>query len=219
VTAPTRPPRLPFRLLPYGERAVLLELPAATMVTALREALLARAQPGITGVVAGARTLLIELDSAQLPAAQLTAVLSAAATAALAAVAASGRSASDEVELRVRYDGADLASVAQQLGVPVDTVVERHTSADYVVQFCGFSPGFGYLTGLHPSLRLPRLSSPRPAVPAGSVAIADEFTGVYPRRSPGGWLLLGTTSAVLFDPERNPPALLRPGTRVRFRAT
>ncbi|CAN5369730.1 allophanate hydrolase subunit 1 [soil metagenome] len=216
MTAPTRPPRLPFRLLPYGERAVLLELPAATMVTAVREALLARAQPGITGVVAGARTLLIELDPAQLPAAQLSAVLSAAA---LAAVAASGRSDSDEVELRVRYDGADLASVAEQLGVSVDTVVERHTSADYVVQFCGFSPGFGYLTGLHPSLRLPRLSSPRPAVPAGSVAIADEFTGVYPRRSPGGWLLLGTTSAVLFDPERNPPALLRPGTRVRFRAT
>lgn len=195
---------------------MLLELPAATMVTAVREALLARAQPGITGVVAGARTLLIELDPAQLPAAQLSAVLSAAA---LAAVAASGRSDSDEVELRVRYDGADLASVAEQLGVSVDTVVERHTSADYVVQFCGFSPGFGYLTGLHPSLRLPRLSSPRPAVPAGSVAIADEFTGVYPRRSPGGWLLLGTTSAVLFDPERNPPALLRPGTRVRFRAT
>ncbi len=216
MTVPTRPLRLPFRLLPYGERAVLLELPAAPMVTALREELLARAEPGITGVVAGARTLLIELDPAQLPAAQLSAVLSAAA---LAAVAASGRSDSDEVELRVRYDGADLASVAEQLGVSVDTVVERHTSADYVVQFCGFSPGFGYLTGLHPSLRLPRLSSPRPAVPAGSVAIADEFTGVYPRRSPGGWLLLGTTSAVLFDPERNPPALLRPGTRVRFRAT
>jgi KipI family sensor histidine kinase inhibitor len=219
VTVPTRPLRLPFRLLPYGERAVLLELPAAPMVTALREELLARAEPGITGVIAGVRTLLIELDPRQLPPAKLSTVLSAVATDVVAAGAASRWSDGNQVELRVRYDGADLASVAEQLGVPVDTVVERHTNADYVVQFCGFSPGFGYLTGLHPSLRLPRLSSPRPAVPAGSVAIADEFTGVYPRRSPGGWLLLGTTSAVLFDPDRNPPALLRPGTRVRFRAT
>jgi KipI family sensor histidine kinase inhibitor len=86
-----------------------------------------------------------------------------------------------------------------------------------VVGFCGFAPGFAYLTGLDPALHLPRLATPRTAVPAGAVGIAGEFSGVYPRSSPGGWRLLGTTSAVVWDPQREPPALLVPGTRVRFR--
>jgi KipI family sensor histidine kinase inhibitor len=107
--------------------------------------------------------------------------------------------------------------VARQSGLPVAEVIRRHSSAHYTVQFCGFSPGFGYLSGLDPALRLPRLASPRPAVPAGSVAIAGEFTGIYPRSSPGGWLLLGRTETVLFDLHCSPPALLRPGTAVRFR--
>jgi KipI family sensor histidine kinase inhibitor len=118
--------------------------------------------------------------------------------------------------LPVRYDGADLDSVARECGLTVPEVIRRHCEPEYTVQFCGFAPGFGYLSGLDPALRLPRLASPRPAVPAGSVAIAGEFTGVYPRSSPGGWLLLGHTDAVLFDLDRQPPALLRPGVSVRL---
>jgi KipI family sensor histidine kinase inhibitor len=120
------------------------------------------------------------------------------------------------VEIPVTYDGPDLAEVARLTGLPADEVVRRHAAAEYVVAFSGFAPGFGYLTGLPAELRVPRRDSPRTAVPAGSVAVAGEFTGVYPRRSPGGWQLLGRTDAVLWDPERDPPALLVPGTRVRF---
>jgi KipI family sensor histidine kinase inhibitor len=120
------------------------------------------------------------------------------------------------LELAVYYDGADLAAVADRSGLTSAEVVRRHADREYVVLFCGFSPGFGYLTGLDEQLKLPRLGTPRTSVPAGSVAIADEFTGIYPRASPGGWHLLGHTEASLFDVQRDPPALLTPGRRVRF---
>lgn len=120
------------------------------------------------------------------------------------------------VELGVRYDGPDLAAVAEHWGVDVDTVVERHASVEYVAEFCGFAPGFSYLRGLPEELAVPRLDSPRSRVPAGSVGLAGAWCGVYPRSSPGGWRLLGTTDAVLWDQDRDPPALLAPGTRVRF---
>jgi KipI family sensor histidine kinase inhibitor len=121
------------------------------------------------------------------------------------------------VELPVRYDGADLADTASRLGMAPAELVRRHAAAEYRVAFCGFAPGFGYLTGLPPELHVPRLSTPRTRVPAGSVGLAGEFCGVYPRESPGGWRLLGRTDAVLWDAEREPAALLAPGTRVRFR--
>jgi KipI family sensor histidine kinase inhibitor len=95
-------------------------------------------------------------------------------------------------------------------------LIDLHTGAEYTVRFCGFSPGFAYLDGLDPRLHVGRRASPRTAVPAGSVAIAGEFTGVYPRSSPGGWQLLGRTDAQLWEVTRDPPALLTPGTRVRF---
>jgi KipI family sensor histidine kinase inhibitor len=120
------------------------------------------------------------------------------------------------VEITVRYDGPDLAEVAAAAGLEAAEVVRRHTGVTYVAAFTGFAPGFAYLSGLDPALRLPRRGSPRPRVPPGSVAIADAFTAVYPRASPGGWHLLGSTDAVIFDASREPPALIAPGTRVRF---
>ncbi len=109
--------------------------------------------------------------------------------------------------------------IAQLTGLGVDEVIRRHQRAEYVVAFVGFAPGFGYLVGGDPALRVPRRSTPRTRVPAGSVALAGEFTGVYPREGPGGWQLIGRTEAVLWDLDRQPPALLAPGTRVRFVAS
>ena len=96
-------------------------------------------------------------------------------------------------------------------------MIALHSGADYTVAFCGFMPGFAYMTGLPAALHLPRRATPRERVPVGAVAIAAEYAGVYPRESPGGWHLLGRTDAVLWDDGREPPALLPPGTRVRFR--
>ena len=121
------------------------------------------------------------------------------------------------VEVPVVYDGEDLAEVAELTGLPVADVVARHAAADYVVALAGFTPGFAYLRGLDPLLHVPRRADPRAAVPAGAVAVAGEWTGVYPRESPGGWRLLGRTDLSMWDLDRDPPALLRPGTRVRFR--
>ena len=122
------------------------------------------------------------------------------------------------VELPVVYDGADLAEVARLWGTDPAGVVAAHTGTEFRVAFTGFAPGFGYLAGLPPERHVPRRASPRTRVPAGSVALAGEWSGVYPRESPGGWQLVGRTDAVLFDPDRTPPALLAPGTRVRFRS-
>ena len=119
--------------------------------------------------------------------------------------------------LDVRYDGADLDDVADLVGLSREEVVARHQGSAFEVAFCGFSPGFAYLTGLDPRLVVPRLATPRTSVPAGAVAVADTWSAVYPRESPGGWRLLGTTDAPLWDVSRVPPALLAPGTRVRFR--
>lgn len=122
------------------------------------------------------------------------------------------------VEIPVRYDGADLDGVARLLGLTPAEVVRRHQAGTYVGAFAGFSPGFVYLHGLDPALRVPRLETPRHRVPAGAVAIADVYAAVYPAPTPGGWRLLGTTDLELFDPARQPPALLRPGVAVRFTA-
>jgi KipI family sensor histidine kinase inhibitor len=122
----------------------------------------------------------------------------------------------EPVEVPVTYDGADLAFVAERWGTDVDGVVARHTATAFVAAFCGFAPGFAYLAGLDDDLAVPRLDSPRPRVPAGAVALAGPWCGVYPTASPGGWRLLGRTSVALWDPARAEPALLAPGTPVRF---
>jgi KipI family sensor histidine kinase inhibitor len=118
--------------------------------------------------------------------------------------------------LPVRYDGPDLADVAERTGLSPSEVIRRHSEPAYDVHFLGFAPGFAYLGPLDAALVLPRRAAPRRRVPAGSVAIAGAQTGVYPLETPGGWHLIGRTETVLFDSGRDPPNLLAPGDRVRF---
>jgi KipI family sensor histidine kinase inhibitor len=119
----------------------------------------------------------------------------------------------------VHYAGADLAAAARRLHMDPAELVRRHTLPVYTVAFLGFAPGFPYLTGLDPALQLPRRTDPRLQVPAGSVALAGEFCGIYPQATPGGWNVIGHCEVRLFDPARAQPALLAPGDRVRFKAT
>ena len=116
----------------------------------------------------------------------------------------------------VRYDGMDLTSVAEATGLAVDDIVALHSGRAYTVDILGFVPGFAYLSELDPALHLPRRPKPRPRVAAGSVAIAAAQTGVYPLDTPGGWHIIGTTTAAMFDPQRDPAALLAAGDVVRF---
>jgi KipI family sensor histidine kinase inhibitor len=199
-----------LRVLPYGESAVLVDVDDPGQVLGLAAA--AAGLDGVREVVPAARTVLVVVDDPS----SLTMVESALRSLSTAAVAT--RPDASEVVLDVVYDGADLAETAAEVGLDVDGLVRAHCEADYVVAFCGFAPGFAYLTGLPDALHVSRLAEPRTRVPAGSVAIAGEFTGVYPRSSPGGWRLLGRTDADLWDLGRTPPALLVSGTRVRFRA-
>jgi len=123
------------------------------------------------------------------------------------------------VEIPTTFDGEDLSAVAEHWGVSEPEAVERLTGTDLTVAFCGFAPGFAYLRGLKEEWAVPRLSAPRPRVPAGSVALAGGYAGIYPSASPGGWRLVGRTTETLFDVRRHPPALLVPGTRVRLVAS
>jgi 5-oxoprolinase (ATP-hydrolysing) subunit B len=198
-----------LRLLPYGERAVLVEVSDPALLLGLSD--IASRTAGVLESVPAARTLLVRFDPVVTSAEAVGAALESHRTDLRAAPPG------DSVELAVHYDGADLASVAAEVGITVDGLIRRHTAADYTVAFCGFAPGFAYLSGLDPALHVGRLAEPRTEVPVGSVGVAGEFTGVYPRSSPGGWRLLGHTDAPLWDTAREPPALLTPGTRVRFR--
>lgn len=200
-----------MRIRPCGESALLVELPDLDAVVGWHAALAAAELPGVTELVPAARTVLVHVDPRRTDLATLADRLRAIEPAAV------HERSGELVEIPVVYDGADLSDVAVRTGLSEADVVGRHSGADYVVAFCGFAPGFGYLTGLDPSLRLPRLDTPRTTVPAGSVAIADEFAAVYPSASPGGWRLLGRTELTVWDVDRDRPALLRPGTRVRFR--
>lgn len=121
-----------------------------------------------------------------------------------------------EVEVPVVYDGADLDDVAQLSGLTTAEIIEAHTGAPWTVAFGGFAPGFSYLVGGDPRLRVPRRQSPRSRVPTGAVGLAGEFSGVYPRESPGGWQLIGRTDLTMWDSARDEPALLVAGMTVRF---
>ncbi|GAB2978914.1 5-oxoprolinase subunit PxpB [Amycolatopsis acidiphila] len=202
-----------MRWLPYGTDAVLVECESLSEMSAVRTTVIAARLPDVLEVVPGARTVLVVARPG-------STALSEAREAVEAADLANPPGADPRaVELAVRYDGEDLQLVAETAGISADEVVELHTGAEYTVAFTGFAPGFAYLTGLPEPLRQSRLDTPRTKVPAGSVGLAGEFTGVYPRSSPGGWRLLGHTETVLFDSRAERPALLAPGDRVRFRRT
>jgi KipI family sensor histidine kinase inhibitor len=199
-----------MRVLPCGERALLVELEDLDAVLGLHAALRSEAPAGVLELVPAARTLLVTFDPGATDAPALGEALRAVEF-------SPGAPASGErVEIPVTYDGEDLDAVASHAGLSPGEVVERHAGGEYVVAFCGFAPGFAYLTGLDERLHVPRRESPRTRVPAGAVAVADVFTAVYPRVSPGGWQLIGRTDEPLWDVERDPPARLVPGTRVRF---
>ena len=206
---------LPLRVLPMGESGILIEVESLDAAIALHARLDGSRPAGVVDLVPAARTVLVRVDPARLP---LAAVRSwVARTTMEAAPTAPARPS--VVELDVAYDGADLAETAELLGVSADALVRAHTAAEWTVAFTGFAPGFGYLVSPEWTFDVPRLPSPRTRVPRGSVGLAAGFTGAYPRDTPGGWRLIGTTTAPLFDPDAASPVLLAPGTRVRFRAS
>ncbi|MBT2483053.1 allophanate hydrolase subunit 1 [Streptomyces sp. ISL-94] len=200
-----------MRTLVVGGDALLVELDSAAEVAALHAELLRRRGAGELGavrdLVPAARTVL--LDGVRDPAAL-------GARIARWEVPPLAQTQGPLVTVPVRYDGPDLAEVARLWGMAPEEVPAVVGGTVFRVAFCGFAPGFGYLTGLPERFHLPRRDTPRAAVPAGSLALAGEYAGVYPRSSPGGWQLIGSTDAVLWDPEREPAALFAPGTRVRF---
>lgn len=200
-------------VLDYGDQALLLQFDSTAEVLAWAAALREAALPDVLNVVPAARTVLVELDGPGRRDAirrQLDTIRGAANAEPAAPLS--------PLVIDVTYDGADLDEVAELTGLSAAQVVDAHTTTLWRVGFCGFAPGFAYLVGGDPRLAVPRRSDPRPSVPAGSVGLAGEFTGVYPRRSPGGWQLIGRTDAELWDIDRPDPALLTPGTWVQFRA-
>ena len=201
-----------MRILPYGDRALLAEVDSLEQAVSLAAALdreRTRA-PGVLELVPGARTVLVRIDPRAM---SLTAAEQWISGAEPSAETPAG---GDVVTIPVRYDGPDLAEVSDLLGLIAEELVARHSGARWRAAFVGFAPGFAYLTSPDFALEVPRRSTSRARVAPGSVGLAGEFSGVYPRDSPGGWQLIGTTDAVLWDVDRDPPALLRPGTEVRF---
>lgn len=214
MVMPAEPPRLHA----LGDAALLCELPAPATLAQQQKiwALATEASRwrGVHEVLPGMNNLTLLFDPSEIEASELE-IQVFAAWPQLAATAIEGR----EIEIPVRYggeDGPDLADVATHTGLTAQEVVRRHAAADYIVYFLGFLPGFAFMGGLPPELATPRRAEPRTAVPARSVGIGGEQTGIYPLVSPGGWQLIGRTSLELFDPKNEPPTLLRSGDRVRF---
>lgn len=198
-----------MRLRPVGALGVLAEVDDLATVHRLQAAVRAAGLFGVVEVVPGYRTLLVTTSSPG----ELAAVRDALPAFELPVLQqVVGR----PVEVPVVYDGEDLAEVARLTGLSEAEVVQRHSAPDYLVAFLGFAPGFPYLVGLDPSLHVPRRSTPRTRVPAGSVGLAGPQTGIYPQPTPGGWQLIGRTDVVLFDVQRSRPALLAAGDRLRF---
>lgn len=206
------------RIYPFGDSALVCEAPPPATL-ACQERVWAVAQSArewahVVEVVPGMNNLTIVFDPQR---ADLEALANEIGRA--WAQAAKVKPATRDIDIPVRYggeDGPDLPAVAEHAGLSVEEVVRRHASAEYVVFFVGFQPGFAYLGGLDPVLHMPRRAVPRIEVPAGSVGIGGAQTGIYPTVSPGGWQLIGRTESLLFDPAREPPTLLQPGDRVRF---
>ena len=207
-----------MRFLSAGPRALLVELADLDGMRALTAEVNRRRgdgwAPSLLDVVPGARTVLLDgLDDVPGAIADLRSwTLGTDAPGAGVTDEGSGTT----IEIACRYDGPDLAAVAGAWGVSIAEAIQIHTGTVFSVAFCGFGPGFAYLSGLGTERSVARRATPRKAVAAGSVALAGEFTGIYPRSSPGGWQVIASTDAVLWDADREPPALLVPGRRVRF---
>ncbi|WP_377639592.1 allophanate hydrolase subunit 1 [Oryzobacter terrae] len=213
---------IPVEVLPVGEGGLLLEVADLPSVLALAGVLrpLAGVAVGpwrrVTDVVPAAGTVLLATSEGADLAALAADVRRLAASADPTPAAGAGAADDPVVEVPVVYDGPDLDEVARLTGLAPEEVVTAHTGTPWQVAFGGFAPGFAYLVGGDPRLAVPRRDTPRASVPAGSVGLAGAYSGVYPRSSPGGWQLLGVTDAVLWDVDRDPPALLAPGHTVRF---
>ena len=203
-----------MRLLPCGDAALLAELDDLSDVLALTSAIDAERDSGglaeVLDVVPAARTVLVRCRPGEGGLSRVAERLTQLD------VTHHTSDEGPEVEIEVYYDGPDLADVAELTGLSEGEVVRLHTDAEWTVAFTGFLPGFGYLVGGDERLSVPRRDESRTKVPAGSVGLAGEFTGAYPKESPGGWQLIGRTEARLWDPDREQPALLAPGTRVTF---
>lgn len=199
-----------MRVLPAGDRALLVEVADLETAHRLHATVRAAEVDGIVDAVPGARTVLLVVDPARLDPHRLAADLPGWRLVEGAATALG------PLEVPVVYDGQDLPDVARLTGLPVTEIIERHTRSDHVVAFLGFTPGFGYISGLDPALHVARMDSPRTAVPAGAVALAGPYSGIYPRSTPGGWRLIGRTDLATWNADSEEPALLQPGRRVRF---
>jgi KipI family sensor histidine kinase inhibitor len=199
------------RFLRAGERELLVEFGSLAEALGVRAALERAPIAGVTDAASGARTVMLHFDPRVTSPGAIEAAL-----AALEPAPPFDPGGGEPLEIPVVYDGEDLAATAALLGLSVDGVIAAHTSRTWVCAFGGFAPGFGYLVSAEPSLEVPRLETPRTRVPAGAVGLAGEFSGVYPRESPGGWRLIGRTAMPMWDPARTPPATLAVGTAVRF---
>lgn len=194
-----------------GDSALLVETQDSAEAQRLRHVLEAEHIPGLRQLVPGYESLLLAADPLVLDldalACRLPELMRVPSQAPI----------SRSHEIPVRYTGEDLEAIATALGMSAEEVVRRHSAVTYSVAFLGFAPGFAYLTGVDPALKLPRLATPRTCTPEGAVAMAGEFTGIYPQATPGGWQVLGRTTARLFDATRASPALFSPGDQVRFK--
>ena len=199
----------------YGDQALLLEFHSTAEVLAWTTTLHEADLPGVLDIVPASRTVLVKLAGPHYlaPTRQRLSRLRLDWF-----TDQSARPDQPDLVLEVIYDGEDLAEVARHTGLSPDAVITAHTATPWRVGFCGFAPGFAYLVGGDPRLQVPRHAEPRTRVPAGSVGLAGEFSGVYPQESPGGWQLIGRTEAVMWDTDRAQPALLTPGMWVQFRA-
>ena len=196
---------------PFGEAAILVELDGADQAQALAASLRTDPTPGVIEAVPGLASLLVELDPLFADADRVAAVIERRIVG-LDPTPLAGAMHT----IPVVYDGPDLGEVAALLDLEPSEVVALHASVELRVLFCGFAPGFAYLGDLPAALHVPRLATPRAHTPAGSVAIAGPMSGIYPAALPGGWRVIGRTDVSLFDPRRDPPALMLPGDRVRF---
>jgi KipI family sensor histidine kinase inhibitor len=200
-----------MRVLPYGDQAFMLEFDDVQQVIGHHAAILAAEPPAIVELVPAARTILVKVDVSLRALDDVVQEVSA-----LSPLPPEADRPTPLVEVPIRYDGPDLDDAATAVDLSVEDFVRRHAAQTWTAAFTGFAPGFAYLVG-EDEWEIPRRSSPRVAVPAGAVAMAGPFTGIYPRESPGGWQIIGHTDVVLWDLERESPALIPAGYRVRFR--